>query len=284
MQSSLRENLGVVVFSSHEKHTMMHECSPRCGSEVGKRQVASCHRGWGSNRVHVRALLKHMSWIDTFKISSLYVEFKKKKTPTKRAENEPAQVSPFWTRATGGCMKSLKGPRASFRAELTSDEEHVMHSTSVGYRPITWAHVLSSTAGGTQRNKRGGRQYKLWNEAIREVLFSHLIEIPHVHGNNLGYPNILKEMNLRAWFPYIPAIMNIIMGRPCWGKKKLSSVWKSQLFRKKPTPNYALTCFNGMSSWKTGIVPLSFMSSLSVFFLSDLFLQFRTHHFLVVSF
>lgn len=34
-------------------------------------------------------------------------------------------------------MKSLKGPRASFRAELTSDEEHVMHSTSVGYRPIT---------------------------------------------------------------------------------------------------------------------------------------------------
>lgn len=34
-------------------------------------------------------------------------------------------------------MKSLKGPRASFRAELTSDEVHVMHSTSVGYRPIT---------------------------------------------------------------------------------------------------------------------------------------------------
>lgn len=64
-----------------------------------------------------------------------YTLFKKKKK--KRAENEPAQVSPFWNRATGGCMKSLKGPRASFRAKLTSDEVHVMHSTSVGYRPIT---------------------------------------------------------------------------------------------------------------------------------------------------
>lgn len=132
-------------------------------------------------------------------------------------------------------MKSLKGPRASFRAELTSDEEHVMHSTSVGYRPITWAHVLSSTAGGTQRNKRGDRQYKLWNEAIREVLFSHLIEIPHVHGNNLGYPNILKEINLRAWFPYIPAIMNIIMGRPCWEKKALLSL-EITVIQKKTLP------------------------------------------------
>lgn len=38
---------GVGVFSSHEKHTMMHEW------------VASCHRGCGSFRVHVCALFKH---------------------------------------------------------------------------------------------------------------------------------------------------------------------------------------------------------------------------------
>lgn len=50
---------------------------------------------------------------------------------------KPGQDSPFWTLETGGCIKSLKGPRASFRAELTSDDEHVMHSTSVGYRAIT---------------------------------------------------------------------------------------------------------------------------------------------------
>lgn len=66
---------------------------------------------------------------------------------------EPGQDSPFWTLETGGCIKSLKGPRASFRAELTSDEEHVMHSTSVGYRAITWAHVLPSTADGRGRKR-----------------------------------------------------------------------------------------------------------------------------------
>lgn len=71
--------------------------------------------------------------IQDFFIIGIFCLKKKKK----RAENEPAQVSPFWNRATGGCMKSLKGPRASFRAELTSEEVHVMHSTSVGYRPIT---------------------------------------------------------------------------------------------------------------------------------------------------
>ena len=67
------------------------------------------------------------------------------------------QDSPFWTRETGGCMKSLKGPRASLRAELTSYEEHVMHSTRVGYRAITWAHVLASTAAGTQAQGSRGR-------------------------------------------------------------------------------------------------------------------------------
>lgn len=121
-----------------------------CGSELGKQRVASCYHGWGSFWVHVRALLKHKlkRHIQDFIIG---IFCKKKK---KRAENETTQVSPFWTRATGGCMKSLKGPRASFRAELTSNEVHVMHSTSVGYRPITWAHVLSSTEGGTQKNDR----------------------------------------------------------------------------------------------------------------------------------
>lgn len=63
----------------------------------------------------------------------------------------------------GGCIKSLKGPRASFSAELTSDEEHVMHSTRVGYRAITWAHVLPSTAGGKQKNtEEEGKRSQTW--------------------------------------------------------------------------------------------------------------------------
>lgn len=55
------------------------------------------------------------------------------------------QDSPFWTLDAGGCMKSLKGTNASFSAEQTSAEEQVMHSTKVGYKAITWAHVLPST-------------------------------------------------------------------------------------------------------------------------------------------
>lgn len=42
---------------------------------------------------------------------------------------------------------------ASFSAKLTSGEEHVMHSTRVGYREITWVHVLLSTVGGQEKNK-----------------------------------------------------------------------------------------------------------------------------------
>lgn len=53
--------------------------------------------------------------------------------------------SPFCTLDTGGCMKSLKGTNASLRAEQTSEDEQVIHSTNVGYRAITCAHVLSST-------------------------------------------------------------------------------------------------------------------------------------------
>lgn len=44
-------------------------------------------------------------------------------------------------------MKSLKGTSASFKAEHTSEDEHVIHSTKVGYKAITCAHVLESTAG-----------------------------------------------------------------------------------------------------------------------------------------
>lgn len=106
--------------------------------------AASCHRRWGSCRVYVCALVKHVGREDTFKISSLQ----------KPNLSEPGQDSPFWTLERGGCIKSLKGPRASFKAELTSDEEHVMHSTSVGYRAITWAHVLPSTADSKQNNCR----------------------------------------------------------------------------------------------------------------------------------
>lgn len=56
------------------------------------------------------------------------------------------QDSPFCTLGAGGCMKSLKGTSASFRAEHTSEEEQVIHSTKVGYKAITCAHVLASTA------------------------------------------------------------------------------------------------------------------------------------------
>ena len=43
-------------------------------------------------------------------------------------------------------MKSLKGASASFRAEPTSEDEQVMHSTNVGYKAITCDQVLPSTA------------------------------------------------------------------------------------------------------------------------------------------
>lgn len=65
--------------------------------------------------------------------------------------------SPFCTLDTGGCIKSLKGPRASFRAELTSGEEQVMHSTRVGYSAITWAQVFPST-GETQETRAAGHK------------------------------------------------------------------------------------------------------------------------------
>lgn len=117
-----------------------------------------------------------------------------------------------------------------------------------------------------QKRERGGRegeQYKLLKEAIREILFS-LIEFPLVHGNNLGYPNILKEINLKAWFPYIAAIMIIITGRPCW--KKQLSVWKSVIQKNQLRSE----TFNWMSSWKTeyNYLPshLFFYSSISSFY------------------
>ena len=55
------------------------------------------------------------------------------------------QDSPFWTLDAGGCMKSLKGTSASLSAEQTSEDEHVIHSTKVGYKAITCAHVFPST-------------------------------------------------------------------------------------------------------------------------------------------
>lgn len=88
--------------------------------------VSHCRRG--SRGVRVRLLVKCVWAKVTFKIFFIIKN---------EAESEPGQDSPFWTLGTGGCIKSLKGPRASFRAELTSDEEHVMHSTSVGYKAIT---------------------------------------------------------------------------------------------------------------------------------------------------
>lgn len=117
--------------------------------------VASCHR-----RVHIRALVKCMSQVEKTPSGFLHLERRPKKTKKKcRVVSEPGQDSPFWTLETGGCIKSLKGPRASFRAELTSDDEHVIHSTSVGYRAITWAHVLPSTAGSKWENiRKGGKK------------------------------------------------------------------------------------------------------------------------------
>lgn len=93
--------------------------------------MASCRCRWGSRGVRVCALVKHEGHIQDFFIIYIY----KKKDQI--AESKPGHDSPFWTLEMGGCIKSLKGPRASFRAELTSDDEHVMHSTNVGYRAIT---------------------------------------------------------------------------------------------------------------------------------------------------
>lgn len=121
------------MISSHEKHTMMRMKVGvidvvRAGLEsLWSPRVASCHRRWGSRGVHVRALVKHVE--SRRHIQDFFI--------TKTNLSEPGQDSPFWTLETGGCIKSLKGPRASFRAELTSDAEHVTHSTSVGYRAIT---------------------------------------------------------------------------------------------------------------------------------------------------
>lgn len=80
-----------------------------------------------------------------------------------------SQDSPFCTLETGGCIKSLKGPKASFSAELTSEEEQVMHSTRVGYSAMTWAHVVPSTEGHTHHGmawnavgKEKGRRDAMW--------------------------------------------------------------------------------------------------------------------------
>lgn len=62
------------------------------------------------------------------------------------------QDSPFCTLATGGCRKSLNGTNASFKAEQTSEEVQVIHSTNVGYKAITCDHVLVSTVM-TKHNK-----------------------------------------------------------------------------------------------------------------------------------
>lgn len=70
------------------------------------------------------------------------------------------QDSPFWTLDAGGCMKSLKGTRASFSAEQTSDDEQVMHSTNVGYKAITCAHVFPSTVTRTYKtSKKSGLKW-----------------------------------------------------------------------------------------------------------------------------
>lgn len=57
---------------------------------------------------------------------------------------------------------------ASFSAKLTSGEEHVMHSTRVGYREITWVHVLLSTVGGQEKNKVEEEKTKKEEKEINE--------------------------------------------------------------------------------------------------------------------
>lgn len=111
-----------------------HRCGPsRGGLRTSVRRGGLLHVtvDGGSCGVRVRALCKARGL--RRHIQDFFII---KKTNTE-LRGKPGQDSPFWTLETGGCMKSLKGPRASFRAELTSDEEHVMHSTSVGYRAIT---------------------------------------------------------------------------------------------------------------------------------------------------
>lgn len=127
--------------------------------------IAVCMKMEGAHESF--APVRSTQWISGSSLSLLHVtEFKPEHLTSTRDKNTysrrlhykskeqdggPGQDSPFWTLETGGCIKSLKGPRASFRAELTSEEEQVMHSTNVGYRAITWAHVFPSTAGRMQK-------------------------------------------------------------------------------------------------------------------------------------
>lgn len=87
---------------------------------------------------HKRFSQRNVTWEQTF-LDTFFPSKIKKKVLW-------GQDSPFCTLDAGGCMKSLKGTNASFRAEHTSDEEQVIHSTKVGYKAITCAHVLASTA------------------------------------------------------------------------------------------------------------------------------------------
>ena len=52
---------------------------------------------------------------------------------------------PFAVCAVGGASSSLYCTRASFRARQTWLEVEVVHSTSAGYREITWSQIPAST-------------------------------------------------------------------------------------------------------------------------------------------
>lgn len=71
-------------------------------------------------------------------------------------------------------MKSLKGTSASFRAEHTSEDEQVIHSTKVGYKAITCPHVLASTATKKRLNHLTAVQI------LRPDFFQHLYKEGHI--------------------------------------------------------------------------------------------------------
>lgn len=106
--------------------------------------------------------------------------------------------------------------------------------------PLQTEHKRLTEQKGQRGEGEKENNINCWRRQSEKSFFP-LIEFPHVQGNNLGYPNILKEINLRVWFPYIAAIMTIITGWPCWKRKKKALLSLEITVIQKNTPNCALT-------------------------------------------
>lgn len=223
---------------------------------------ASCYRGWGSFWVHVRALLKHelKRHIQDFFI--IYILLKNKKGL--RMNLLRSLHSGLERQEAAWNLWRVPGPLSEPSSPQTRCTWCTPPVWGTGRSPEpTYCHPLQAEHKRMTKQKGGeggGReaeQYKLSKEAIREILFS-LIEFPHENRNNLGYPNILKEINLRAWIPYIAAIMT---GRPCWEKTALLSLEIRVI--QKNTPNCALT---HLTEWAAGRQSMIISQVIAFFF------------------